>query len=221
MGSAQSELPTVIKRHMNYIKHYRNLCLSRQALNRTKSSSEYYENHHIQPKSLGGSNENSNLVLLTPKEHYIAHLLLYKHYKQFGGKALKKMAFALVSMAANDGTNLKREKITSARTYATIREAACLAVLGRKVEDTTNYQKPKTPEHREAIRKARLNAPSRNEKTRAKMRKSALARDCNFTGNYIKSTCPHCMKNGQKNAMLRWHFDNCKERKEVNHAQLA
>ena len=206
---------------MNYLKHYQDLCLSRQALIRTKSSSTYYENHHIRPKSLGGSDEDSNLVLLTPKEHYIAHLLLYKYYKQFGGKALRKMAFALVSMAASDGTNLKREKITSARTYATIREAACLAVLGRKVEDTVNYRKPKTPEHKEAIRKARLNAPSRSKKTRAKMRRSALARDCNFTGNYITATCPHCNKNGQKNAMLRWHFDNCKVRKEVKDAQLA
>jgi hypothetical protein len=36
------------------------------------------DNHHIIPKSLGGSNDSSNLVLLTHKEHYVAHHLLMK-----------------------------------------------------------------------------------------------------------------------------------------------
>lgn len=36
----------------------------------------YKERHHIIPRSLGGSNDVRNLVELTAKEHYIAHLLL-------------------------------------------------------------------------------------------------------------------------------------------------
>ena len=31
----------------------------------------YYEKHHIQPKSLGGSNKKENLVRLTAREHFI------------------------------------------------------------------------------------------------------------------------------------------------------
>lgn len=211
-------LPTVIELSMNYIKHYQTLCLGRQSLNREKSNEVYYECHHIVPKSLGGSDNTTNLVLLTAKEHYLAHLLLYRHYKEIGGEALRKMAFALVSMAAYNNPNMQKEEITSSRTYATIREAARLAVLGRKVEDTTNYQKPKSKAHAEAIRKARLNAPSRSKKTRIKMREAALRRGVNFTGNYIEVTCPNCDKTGQKNAMLRWHFDNCKVGKEVANA---
>lgn len=38
----------------------------------------YVEVHHIIPKSHGGSDDNSNLVKLTAREHYIAHLLLVK-----------------------------------------------------------------------------------------------------------------------------------------------
>lgn len=38
----------------------------------------YTEKHHILPRSLGGSNDLSNIVELTAKEHYIAHLLLTK-----------------------------------------------------------------------------------------------------------------------------------------------
>lgn len=43
---------------------------------------QYTEKHHIIMKSLGGSNDKSNIVQLTPRQHYIAHLLLYKHYKE-------------------------------------------------------------------------------------------------------------------------------------------
>lgn len=38
----------------------------------------YTEKHHIIPKALGGSNDISNLVILTAKEHYIVHHLLTK-----------------------------------------------------------------------------------------------------------------------------------------------
>lgn len=36
------------------------------------------ESHHIIPKSMGGSNAKTNLVKLSPREHYICHLLLTK-----------------------------------------------------------------------------------------------------------------------------------------------
>lgn len=52
---------------------------------RKKSSEVYYEAHHIKPKSFGGEGNcknisHYNIVLLTPKEHYIAHLLLVNIY---------------------------------------------------------------------------------------------------------------------------------------------
>jgi len=36
----------------------------------------YTETHHIIPKSLGGDSMTSNLVILTPREHYLCHALL-------------------------------------------------------------------------------------------------------------------------------------------------
>lgn len=30
--------------------------------------------------------------------------------------------------------------------------------------------------------------------------------------NRPRVTCPYCNKTGQKNVMMRWHFDNCKEK---------
>ena len=41
----------------------------------------YTENHHILPRSMGGSDDESNLVKLTGREHWIAHLLLWKIHK--------------------------------------------------------------------------------------------------------------------------------------------
>ena len=38
------------------------------------------EKHHIRPKSEGGSDDETNLVNLTAREHYVAHLLLAKIY---------------------------------------------------------------------------------------------------------------------------------------------
>ncbi len=200
----------------NYLKHYENLCLSRKKLNRVKSKDTYYEQHHILPKSLGGSNDKSNIVLLTAKEHYIAHLLLYKHYKSIGGKEFRSMAFALVSMSANN-KKFKR-KILSSRQYANIKEAAILSRKGIKISNTVNYKKPKSKKHIESIRNARLNSEPRSIETRLKMSKSKIG--ISPKQNRIKSICPHCKKEGQMIAMKRWHFQNCKN-KEVNNAQLA
>ena len=43
---------------------------------RTRTIEGYVERHHIVPKSLGGTDEKSNLVKLTAREHLIAHMLL-------------------------------------------------------------------------------------------------------------------------------------------------
>lgn len=200
----------------NYLKHYNQLCSTRNLLGRSKQDDVYYEEHHIIPKSLGGSNSADNLVLLTAREHYIAHLLLYNHYKTIGGDDFRKMSFALVSMASTN-KNLSRD-ILNSRQYALIKEAARNSRLGHKVLDTSNYRKSKSESHKEAIRQARLQAPSRSEATREKMKQTRIKLGLSWTGNHTKTTCPHCMKSGQTNAMQRWHFDNCKE---VKNAKLA
>ena len=194
---------------MNYLKHYNSLCSSRKLLKREKTTSTYYESHHITPKCMGGTDNPSNRVLLTAREHYIAHLLLYKAYLPLKNDLSKKLAFAFTAMAGL--SQYRGLKITS-RQYETLREAARNSRLGVKVTDTSNYKKPKSIEHRESIRQARLKAPSRTRTTKEKMRLSALQRGNNFSGNLTTSTCPHCNKTGQTNAMKRWHFTNCKQK---------
>ena len=56
---------------MNYLKHY-NLLIDR-GISRTNLCG-YVEKHHIIPTCMGGADVSSNLVNLTPEEHYLAHL---------------------------------------------------------------------------------------------------------------------------------------------------
>ncbi|MBQ0113365.1 MAG: hypothetical protein KBT03_09570 [Bacteroidales bacterium] len=47
----------------------------------TKKKDVYMERHHIIPKCMGGDNSPENLVWLFPREHFIAHKLLYLENK--------------------------------------------------------------------------------------------------------------------------------------------
>lgn len=46
-----------------------------------------FEIHHIQPRTLGGANSDSNLVALLPEEHVVAHFLLCMATLQKRGKS--------------------------------------------------------------------------------------------------------------------------------------
>lgn len=59
---------------MNYQKVYDKLIRRGQL----RILEGYSEKHHIVPKCLGGTDEVTNLVSLTPEEHYLCHLLLVK-----------------------------------------------------------------------------------------------------------------------------------------------
>lgn len=81
---------------MNYLKHYCNLI--RKAENRIALEG-YIEKHHIFPVSIYG--DNNKIVILTAREHYIAHVLLEKIcIKRYGlnHRITKKMICAHINM---------------------------------------------------------------------------------------------------------------------------
>ena len=57
---------------MNYIKIYKSLIKNAQ----NRKINKHFEIHHILPKCMGGTNDEENLVKLTCREHFIAHMLL-------------------------------------------------------------------------------------------------------------------------------------------------
>ena len=73
---------------------------------------EKFERHHIVPRSLGGSNLDDNIVKLTYREHYVAHLLLCKIYKPKGGENYARMLFAFNRMqTGRDGSQVKNSRM--------------------------------------------------------------------------------------------------------------
>jgi hypothetical protein len=85
---------------MNYKELYHRFLSTRPTRIRTRQRNDGLETHHIIPRSLGGTNQTDNLIHLTPKEHWIAHRILYR---MTAGKEQSKMAYALVSMIGNKG----------------------------------------------------------------------------------------------------------------------
>jgi hypothetical protein len=77
-----------------YTKWYFNIITNARLQDRKKKQGIYYERHHIIPRGMDGSNESSNLILLTAKEHFLCHLLLTK---MTNGQAYHKMIYALNS----------------------------------------------------------------------------------------------------------------------------
>jgi hypothetical protein len=112
---------------MHYKEIYNRLVTKAKLENRQKSSFVYYEAHHIKPKSFGGEGDcrntkHPNIVLLTPKEHYIAHLLLVAIYPN--SPAMHK---ALWNMC-NVKKNIRYKP--SAKTYCRIRKEYIKNTIG-------------------------------------------------------------------------------------------
>jgi hypothetical protein len=100
---------------MNYLKVYCNLI--RKAENRTPPEG-YTEKHHTFPVSIFG--KNSRMVVLTAREHYVAHFLLYKVCAKRYGKNhsyFKKMQLAFWLMC-----NYDRYGNTCSKLYQILRE---------------------------------------------------------------------------------------------------
>ena len=68
---------------MNYLRIYNELVA--RAQNKTNTC---VERHHIVPKCMGGTDKKSNIVKLSPEEHFFAHILLVKIYPETPGLIL-------------------------------------------------------------------------------------------------------------------------------------
>lgn len=123
-----------------YTKWYKQLIDKAVLRGWTKeSANEYVEKHHILPRSLGGDNSKSNLVCLTAREHFIAHLLLSKMYI---GVDKSKMQFALHMFTKNPSKTSNR--VVNSTTYEYVKKCFAEAVSATH----TGLKKPKSAEHR-------------------------------------------------------------------------
>ena len=140
----------------------------------------YVELHHILPRCLGGKNNPENLVLLTAREHIIAHLLLTRIYR--GNFKILSAATKMFSIGKT-----KREediKRISTRTLAQLKEEYSKAQLAKEFSD--NHKKNLSESHR-GIRFS--------EKTKAKLKLSRYSNQVIDPNGKIYESIADCSKN--------------------------
>lgn len=135
---------------MDYLRIYNGLIEKRKREVLTEENCDYFEIHHIKPRSIYPDlvNDKENLIALTPKEHYFAHHLLKEIYKkQYGDDSDEYWklfnAFWLMSHA-------KRYTFISAQRYEALR---------KEINDFWS-DKNKTKEIRLKMSKAKKGKPS-------------------------------------------------------------
>ena len=126
------------------------------------NESSYVEKHHIIPKSLGGTDDKENLVYLTAREHYIAHLLLVKMTE---GNDKAKMSFALKCMS-NFKNKHHQRYIPPSKIYEIERKAfsQSSSEYNKGHPNYLKFHKEETKEKIRSTQKARFAKMSEEEK---------------------------------------------------------
>lgn len=129
----------------------------------------YTEKHHIIPKSCGGSNSKENLVKLTPKEHFICHLLLTKMVE---GHNRHLMVYAFHGLQAKQGRqNRYSSKLeVTAKIYQKLKEE--LSIIKKS---QTPWNKGKT-----GLQSAWNKGISPSEETKQKIREARANQDMSY-----------------------------------------
>lgn len=185
----------------------------------------YAEKHHIIPRCLDGNDSPDNLVNLTAREHFIAHLLLCKMNPNHKGLRL-----ALWMMSNVKDKNQERYT-PNARLYEIIRLEYSKSVSGENNPNFGNkhseeakqkmskkakervgsingfYNKEHSKGTKELISKS-LFGNKHSEKTKQKMARTHTGKKKNLK----TVTCTYCNKEGSGPNMSRYHFNNCKNK---------
>lgn len=164
---------------MDYGKWYDTLIERRKQMGRPEG---YVEVHHIVPRSFGGTDDPTNLVAMTAREHFIAHRLLAKMYPESG------MVHAVYKMVCANQTT-KRYKVTS-RVYELLRTEHARRVSEDKVaamkKSLAAKGKKQSPEHIKARTESRKrNGPWLTDEAKHNISKSLKGKVGYWAGKTI------------------------------------
>lgn len=184
---------------------------------RNRSNGQYFERHHIVPKSLGGTNAKTNIVLLTAREHFICHWLLTKFTAS--DNRLKMLA-ALGSMSlAKDRRRLTSKQYEIARAAVAGPKPAIhrtkLSIAARKSVKAVAHRKRLHTDLAIKMKKsASMTVAAATEKGKAQ--RAALAA-FNRERKYLKDqTCAHCGAVVTMAMYTKLHGDRCSGLKRIN-----
>jgi hypothetical protein len=189
-----------------------------ESLTSTPSTGPILEKHHIVPKSIV---PNNNLVALTPREHYIAHLLLIKCVNP---KYRAKMLYAITAMKMRTSkdikinsrvfeklkieANISRSAALKGRTHSQearekIKAKRALQVFSAETKakmSAGRKGKKKSADAIEKVRQAHLGS-KRSEETKQRLRESRKS--------YPRVTCEYCNTTMLTAHYNRWHGKYC------------
>lgn len=135
---------------MNYERNYYEYAEYVKGLNRKKGCGVYYERHHIIPKCAGGKDTSDNLVLLTAREHFLAHYLLTKIYKDT--PYTYNIDYAFICMK-RDG--YRQQRYLNSRLYESIKVRFAKEISEHnKGKSTWNKGIPRSDAVKQAVSKA-------------------------------------------------------------------
>ena len=183
----------------NFIEYIKSLP-ERKKLKVSNQNYICYHKHHIIPRCFGGTNEKENIILLTCKEHIIAHILLCEKYH---GEEKIKMLCALMRLLTGIKSinEINLEKID-------IEKSAKLLEERQKNAGYFNLGKPKSEETKQKMRKPK------SEETKQKMRKAKseehkahIAESQRKNGNFTLMA-----KRGENYFKGKHHTEECKKR---------
>ena len=193
---------------MNYTKIYQSLIKNAQ----NKKNNEHFEIHHILPKCMGGTNEKENLVKLTCREHFIAHMLLAHIYNN------SKLWAAVIIMKGSNNTYMngrlyeiakkKRSEFMSGNQYAkncviSIKTRKSIADANKKRKGiptgiATFAGKSHSDEHKEFMRQKMKNRVF-SEESKLKM---SIAQKNRFKNNPISDLTKLKMSEAKLNKII-------------------
>jgi hypothetical protein len=185
-----------------YTTWYNNII--QRAQSRVLSADIYTEKHHIIPQSLGGTNDRSNLVVLTAKEHFICHLLLVK---MTTGLARRSMAYASWKMTHIDG---RPRHTPSARIYNLMKKQLSESYKGipKKYKHWLGKKHTIESKEKQSVSKKREKNPNFGVKQLPEWnQKKSEAQKGKEKPKYICSVCSQQV--GGKSNLYRWHEQNC------------
>lgn len=187
-------------------------------INRAKSRKidAYTENHHILPKSLGGSNKKDNLVKLTAKEHFVCHRLLVK---MTCGDSKRKMSYALW-LICNMKNQTQQRYVVNSIAYAQIRENHSAMLSETKLGVKKTYSSFKGKKHSietlEHLKKVKVGKNNPNYGITQLPEWNKAKSDAQIGIPKPVLVCENCNQTvGGHGNYKRWHGVNCKKTKAL------
>ena len=174
------------------------------AQSRILSNEIYVERHHIIPRSLGGDNKNLNIVKLTPREHFICHLLLTK---MTTGNDLFKMKHAL-NMLMNAKNIGKGRYVPTSRIYQYVKKCHSDAIKEGWTEE-------KRKKHSESLVKYNSTVDKNSPEYNSRITKIIeYQKSKTWTEKAIQTRLENCLKNAKARKGKTW--DDKKRKSTLN-----